>query len=138
VVEGIVLLRKGAETATMLEGLHAMVQKLNSRVLPKGVAIVPYLDRDDLVRHTTRTVLHNLTEGMILVVVVLFVFLGNIRGAVIVSSDHSVRLAFRLDLSGSAAYFGKPAFAGRPGLRHGGGRSGRDDRKHRAPSLPAG
>ena len=47
--------------------------------------IVPYLDRDDLVHYTTHTVLHNLAEGMILVVIVLFLFLGNVRGALIVS-----------------------------------------------------
>ena len=94
VVEGIVFLRKGADTATMLEGLHAMVAKLNDQVLPSGVKIVPYLDRDDLVRYTTHTVLHNLTEGMILVVVILFVFLGNVRGAIIVSLTIPFALLF--------------------------------------------
>jgi cobalt-zinc-cadmium resistance protein CzcA len=94
VVEGIVFLRKGADTATMLKGLHAMVDKLNNQVLPPGVKIVPYLDRDDLVDYTTHTVLHNLAEGMILVVIVLFVFLGNIRGAIIVSLTIPFALLF--------------------------------------------
>jgi heavy metal efflux system protein len=85
VVEGIAFLRRGADTATTLDGIHAMVQRLNERILPPGVKIVPHLDRDDLVHYTTHTVLHNLTEGMILVVVILFLFLGNVRGAIIVA-----------------------------------------------------
>jgi len=94
VVEGIVFLRKGADTATMLEALHAMVNRLNDHILPPGVKIVPYLDRDDLVHYTTHTVLHNLAEGMILVVIILFVFLGNIRGAIIVSLTIPFALLF--------------------------------------------
>ena len=94
VVEGIVFLRKGADAATMLEGLHAMVKRLNEQILPPGVKIVPYLDRDDLVHYTTHTVLHNLAEGMILVVVILFLFLGNIRGAIIVSLTIPFALLF--------------------------------------------
>ena len=94
VVEGIVFLRKGADTATMLEHLHTMVDRLNTQILPPGVKIVPYLDRDDLVHFTTHTVLHNLTEGMILVVIILFIFLGNIRGAVIVSLTIPFALLF--------------------------------------------
>jgi len=94
VVEGIVFLRKGADTATMLEGLHAMVHRLNTQMLPPGVKIVAYLDRDDLVHFTTHTVLHNLTEGMILVMIILFIFLGNIRGALIVSLTIPFALLF--------------------------------------------
>ncbi len=94
VVEGIVFLRKGADTATMLEALHAMVNRLNDHILPPGVKIVPYLDRDDLVHYTTHTVLHNLAEGMILVVIILFIFLGNVRGAIIVSLTIPFALLF--------------------------------------------
>ena len=94
VVEGIVFLRKGADTAKMLEGVHAMVQRLNDHILPPGVKIVPYLDRDDLVDYTTHTVLHNLAEGMILVVIVLFILLGNARGAFIVSLTIPFALLF--------------------------------------------
>jgi cobalt-zinc-cadmium resistance protein CzcA len=94
VVEGIVFLRKGADTATMLESLHAMVNKLNDHVLPPGVKIIPYLDRDDLVHYTTHTVLLNLAEGMILVVIILFIFLGNVRGAIIVSLTIPFALLF--------------------------------------------
>ena len=94
VVEGVVFMRKGADTATTLEGIHAMVQQLNDRILPRGVKIVPYLDRDDLVHYTTHTVMHNLTEGMILVVLVLFLFLGNARAAVIVALTIPFALLF--------------------------------------------
>jgi cobalt-zinc-cadmium resistance protein CzcA len=94
VVEGIVFLRKGADTATMLEALHAMVNRINTHILPPGVRIVPYLDRDDLVHYTTHTVLDNLAEGMILVVIILFIFLGNIRGAIIVSLTIPFALLF--------------------------------------------
>jgi heavy metal efflux system protein len=94
VVEGIVFLRKGADTATMLKGLHAMVERLNTKILPPGVKIVPYLDRDDLVHYTTHTVMHNLAEGMTLVVIILFIFLGNVRGAIIVSLTIPFALLF--------------------------------------------
>jgi cobalt-zinc-cadmium resistance protein CzcA len=94
VVEGVVFMRKGADTATTLEGIHAMVQRLNENILPQGVKIVPYLDRDDLVHYTTHTVLHNLAEGMILVVIVLFAFLGNARGALIVALTIPFSLLF--------------------------------------------
>jgi heavy metal efflux system protein len=106
VVEGIVFLRKGAETATALDGIHAMVRRLNDHILPPGVKIVPYLDRDDLVHYTTHTVLHNLAEGMILVVVVLMLFLGNLRGALIVAITIPFSLLFAaicLQLKGISA-----------------------------------
>jgi cobalt-zinc-cadmium resistance protein CzcA len=94
VVEGIVFMRKGADTAATMDGIHAAVQKLNDRILPPGVKIVPYLDRDDLVHYTTHTVLDNLGEGMILVVIILFIFLGNVRGALIVSFTIPFALLF--------------------------------------------
>lgn len=94
VVEGIVFMRKGADTAATMDGIHAAVQNLNDHILPPGVKIVPYLDRDDLVHYTTHTVLHNLSEGMILVVIVLFLFLGNVRGALIVSFTIPFALLF--------------------------------------------
>jgi heavy metal efflux system protein len=94
VVEGIVFLRKGADTATTLDAIHAMVKRLNDHILPPGVKIVPYLDRDDLVHYTTHTVLHNLAEGMLLVVIILFIFLGNVRGAIIVALTIPFALLF--------------------------------------------
>ena len=78
VVEGIVLMRKGAEFDSTIDGIHAKVEDLNKHFLPAGVKIVPHLDRGDLVSFTTHTVMHNLTEGILLVVAILFLFLGNI------------------------------------------------------------
>ena len=94
VVSGIVLLRKGATAEAALEGIHEKVRELNSRILPPGVRIVPFIDRSDLVHFTTHTVLHNLTEGMILVSIVLFLFLGNVRGALIVAVTIPFSLLF--------------------------------------------
>ncbi|HXW14506.1 MAG TPA: CusA/CzcA family heavy metal efflux RND transporter [Terriglobia bacterium] len=94
VVEGIVFMRKGAETEATMNGIHAAVKRINDLILPPGVKIVPYLDRDDLVHYTTHTVLHNLFEGMILVVIILFIFLGNMRAALIVSVTIPFSLLF--------------------------------------------
>jgi cobalt-zinc-cadmium resistance protein CzcA len=94
VVSGIVLLRKGATGETALEGVHQKVEELNDHILPPGVKIVPFLDRSKLVRYTSHTVLHNLTEGMILVSLVLLLFLGNVRGALIVAATIPFALLF--------------------------------------------
>jgi cobalt-zinc-cadmium resistance protein CzcA len=94
VVSGIVLLRKGADADAALKALHAKVEELNDHILPAGVKIIPFIDRSDLVHYTTHTVLHNLTEGIILVVIVLFLFLGNVRGAIIVALTVPFSLLF--------------------------------------------
>jgi len=94
VVSGIVLLRKGADADAALQGIHKKVQELNDYILPPGVKVVPLIDRSDLVHYTTQTVLENLTVGIFLVVVVLFMFLGNIRGAIIVALTIPFSLLF--------------------------------------------
>ena len=94
VISGIVLLRKGANADEALAGIHEKVKELNDHILPPGVKIVPFIDRSDLVHYTTHTVLHNLTEGILLVVLVLFLFLGNIRGAFIVALTVPFALLF--------------------------------------------
>ncbi len=94
VVSGIAVLQKGADAQPVLEGIHQKVKELNDQILPKGVKIVPFIDRSDLLRFTTHTVLHNLTEGMILVVIILFLFLGNVRGAFIVALTIPFSLLF--------------------------------------------
>src|SRR6202046_477658 len=94
VVSGIVLLRKGATAETALEGIHKKVEELNDHILPPGVKIVPFLDRSNLVHYTSHTVLHNLTEGMILVSIILLLFLGNVRGALIVAVTIPFALLF--------------------------------------------
>jgi cobalt-zinc-cadmium resistance protein CzcA len=94
VVSAWVPMRKGADAEPTLAGLHAKVKELNDRILPSGVKIVPFLDRDDLVHFTTHTVLHNLGEGIGLVVIVLFLLLGNVRGALIVALTIPFSLLF--------------------------------------------
>ncbi len=94
VVSGILLLRKGANADEALAGIHAKVKELNEEILPPGVKVVPFIDRSDLVHYTTHTVLHNLTEGIILVVIILFLFLGNVRGAIIVALTIPFSLLF--------------------------------------------
>lgn len=94
VVSGIALLQKGADAQPVLEGIHRKVQELNDHILPKGVKIVPFIDRSDLLDFTTHTVLHNLGEGIVLVVIILFLFLGNVRGALIVALTIPFSLLF--------------------------------------------
>ena len=85
VPSGIVLMRKGAPFDETIKGVQNKVKELNEKLLPPGVKIIPFNDRGDLVNYTTHTVLHNLTEGFILVTIVLLLFLGSIRGAIIVA-----------------------------------------------------
>ncbi len=94
VVSGIALLQKGADAQPVLEGIHKKVRELNDQILPKGVKIVPFIDRSDLLHFTTHTVLHNLGEGIVLVVIILFLFLGNVRGALIVALTIPFSLLF--------------------------------------------
>src|ERR1700739_4045133 len=94
VVSGIVLLRKGADADPVLKAIHEKIDEMNDHILPKGVKIVPFIDRSPLVHFTSHTVLHNLTEGMILVSIILFLFLGNIRGAIIVAATIPFSLLF--------------------------------------------
>ena len=94
VVSGIVAMQKGADAQPTLEGIHKEVKELNDRILPPGVKIVPFIDRSDLLHFTTHTVLHNLTEGIVLVVIILFLFLGNARGALIVALTIPFSLLF--------------------------------------------
>jgi cobalt-zinc-cadmium resistance protein CzcA len=94
VCSGIVLLRKGADAETALKGIHEKIEQLNHYILPRGVRVVPFLDRSDLLHYTTHTVLHNLTEGIVLVIVILFLFLGNVRGAIIVALTIPFSLLF--------------------------------------------
>ncbi len=94
VVSGIVLLRKGAEADSTLKAIHDKVDELNNELLPRGVKVVPFIDRSELVHFTTHTVLHNLIEGIALVIIILFLFLGNVRGAFIVACTIPFSLLF--------------------------------------------
>jgi cobalt-zinc-cadmium resistance protein CzcA len=94
VISGIVLMRKGADSDSTLRGIHEKIRELNQHVLPHGVTIIPFIDRSELVSYTTHTVLRNLTEGILLVVIVLFLFLGNSRAALIVAITIPFSLLF--------------------------------------------
>jgi cobalt-zinc-cadmium resistance protein CzcA len=84
VVQGIVLMRYGGETQPTLEGIHARVDYMRqNHILPPGMDIEPYYDRGALVKVTTHTVMENLIVGMVLVTVILLVFLGHTRAALI-------------------------------------------------------
>jgi heavy metal efflux system protein len=102
VIQGGVLMRKGADEEPTLEAIHKKVYELNHGILPPGVEVVSMLDRSDLLHFTLHTVMHNLTEGMILVTVILFLFLLNARAALIVALTIPFSLLFAsifLDLS---------------------------------------
>jgi len=94
VIQGGVLMRKGAEEEPTLEAIHKKVYDLNHGILPPGVEVVPMLDRTDLLHFTLHTVMHNLIEGMILVSVILFLFLLNARAALIVALTIPFSLLF--------------------------------------------
>jgi len=85
VVSGIVLLRKDENPSMVLDALKAKVDALNASVLPEGVTIVPYYDRSWLISKTLRTVFMNLLEGALLVTLVLYMFLADLRAAGIVA-----------------------------------------------------
>lgn len=94
VVAATVLLRKGEQAETVLAKLHTRISDVNDRVLPRGVKLAPYYDRTELMEHTTKTVLHNMLEGIGLITVILFLFLGNTRAALIVAITIPISLLF--------------------------------------------
>ncbi len=86
VVSGIVLLRKDENPSLVLDALKAKVDKLNSGGLPAGVQLIPYYDRSWLIGKTLKTVYSNLLEGAALVMLVLYIFLADLRAAGIVAT----------------------------------------------------
>jgi len=86
VVSGIVLLRKDENPSLVLDALKAKVDTLNASVLPAGVKIVPFYDRSWLISKTLKTVFQNLLEGALLVTIVLYIFLADLRAAAIVAA----------------------------------------------------
>ncbi len=85
-VSGIVLLLRGQNPSRVLDGIHERVRVLNNGLLPADTKVVPYLDRTDLVKTTLRTVTHTMLEGIGLVIIVLILFLGSPRSALIVAT----------------------------------------------------
>ena len=107
-VQGIVIMRRGENPRTVLDGIHAEVQEINAHYLPPGIRMVTHYDRTELIHRTLHTVRQNMIEGIALVVLVLVVFLGlgNYRTALVVALAVPVSLLgayLLLDLRGIPA-----------------------------------
>ncbi|MEI7523867.1 MAG: CusA/CzcA family heavy metal efflux RND transporter [Mariniphaga sp.] len=97
-IEGTVQMLRYQNPSKVLEQVHLSVEELNRDILPKGVKIYPFLDRTDLVQTTLNTVSHTLLEGILLVVIVLIIFLGSWRGALLVAITIPVALLIAFGL----------------------------------------
>ncbi|MBP0493253.1 efflux RND transporter permease subunit [Pararoseomonas indoligenes] len=87
VMLGTVLMRRGEQTLPTIHGVQAEVKRINEGgVLPPGVKIVPLYDREDLVSNTTVKVVHNILEGVLLILVIQWLFLGDLRGAIVIAA----------------------------------------------------
>ena len=105
-VEGVILLRTGDKTQDVLKRVEAKTKQLNEQVLPKDVKVVPFYDRTDLIKLTTRVVEQNLLRGMLLVIVILIFFLYDFRAGLIVAVTIPLALLFAficLDLQKASA-----------------------------------
>jgi cobalt-zinc-cadmium resistance protein CzcA len=99
IVQGIVLMRRGAQSVPTIERVEAEVDKINqSGILPPGVSIQRIYDRSDLIRITTHTVLHNMVAGVLLIFLLQWAFLGNLRSAFIVAMTIPFALSFAIGL----------------------------------------
>ena len=99
IVQGTVLMRRGAQSISTIKRVEAEVDKVNgSGILPLGVSIQRIYDRSDLIRVTTRTVLHNMLAGIALIFLLQWAFLGNLRSAVIVAMTIPFALSFAIGL----------------------------------------
>src|SRR5579863_2117880 len=95
IVQGIVLMRRGAESKPTLLAVKAEVDKINSSgILPPGVRVEKIYDRTELINVTTHTVLHNMVMGIVLIFLVQWIFLGNLRSAIIVATTIPFALFF--------------------------------------------
>ena len=107
VVLGIVLMQRGAESIPTITAVKQEIDTINAGgVLPPGVRIDRVYDRSDLIKVTTHTVMHNLVEGVLLIFVLQFLFLGDLRSAIIVAITIPFALAFAvliLTLQGESA-----------------------------------
>ena len=99
IVEGIVLMRRGEQSMPTIERVKAEVDTINTTgILPPGVRIERIYDRSDLIRVTTHTVLHNVLAGILLIFLLQWAFLGNLRSAVIVACTIPFALTFAIAL----------------------------------------
>lgn len=94
VVEAIVLMRKGENPSEVIKALKTRVDKVNGQVLPQDTKIVPYYNREDLIKYATGTVLHNMVEGILLVTLMVSLFMFNWRTTLIVSIVIPLSLLF--------------------------------------------
>ena len=93
-VEGIVLMRRGENPSEVLDGVSEAIDNLNATKLPAGVRIASIYDRRELVQSTLHTVSRTLLEGLTIVVIVLFFFLGSVRAAVLTALTIPLSLLF--------------------------------------------
>ncbi len=93
-VEAIVLMRKGENPDKVIQALKLKIHKLNDRVLPPDVKIVPFYNREELIHYATHTVMHNLIEGILLVTLIVSLFMFNWRTTLIVSLIIPLSLLF--------------------------------------------
>ena len=93
-VEGVILMRRGEQTQTVLKAVEKKTEQLNDSVLPRDVHINAFYDRSDLVNLTTRTVEDNLVRGTVLVIVLLIFFLYDVRSGLIVAVAIPMSLLF--------------------------------------------
>jgi heavy metal efflux system protein len=93
-IEGIVVMRKGLNPAEVLRGVKSKIEELNTKILPSDIKLVPFYDRDDLIRYCTHTISQNVIEGIILVTVIVFLFTADIRATIIVSIIIPLSLLF--------------------------------------------
>ena len=99
IVQGIVLMRRGAESMPTIKRVEDLIEKINTTgILPPGVHVERIYDRSELINLTTHTVLHNMVEGIVLIFLLQWIFLGNLRTAVIVSVTIPFALAFAIGL----------------------------------------
>ncbi|MCK1420236.1 efflux RND transporter permease subunit [Bradyrhizobium sp. 180] len=95
IVQGIVLMRRGEQSSPTIKRVHQLVQTINnSSILPPGVRIERIYDRGDLIELTTHTVLHNMVVGILLIVLLQWMFLGDLRSALIVGATIPFALFF--------------------------------------------
>ena len=95
IVQGIVLMRRGEQSSPTIARVEKLVSTINnSNILPPGVRIERIYDRKDLIDTTTHTVLHNMVVGILLIVLLQWLFLGNLRSAVIVGATIPFALFF--------------------------------------------
>ena len=99
IVQGIVLMRRGAESMPTIKAVEALVRTINTTgILPPGVHIERIYDRSDLINVTTHTVMHNLIEGILLIFILQYIFLGDMRAALIVAATIPFALSFAIGL----------------------------------------